>query len=221
MITAHFLLEGALYAVEQSGLMMTDAVILYDNDRYSNAIVLAAFAREELGRSRILRELRKKIVEGPGSVTLEEIRDQCDDHVKKQKNAQIVTTQRFSRYEGLGKLMQQRIETPPQSQEFKEAERELDKITKKQKNWASEDRHKTRMKALYVEPDDSGMAWNRPKEVSREQARIFLEAATLEYANEYRQLQGGSDRHSDPEFTLALEKWAERPELTAPQWPAR
>jgi len=50
-----------MYALEQCAILLHDAVILYNNKAYSNAIVLAAFAREELGRSRILCDLRKKL----------------------------------------------------------------------------------------------------------------------------------------------------------------
>ncbi len=220
MVTAQYLLEGAIYAAEQCGLMMRDAVSLYDNGRYSSAIVLAAFAREELGRSRILRELRQKIIENRGDVTLEEIQGRCDAHVIKQKNAQLVSIQRFSLDDSLGKLRKRKIGNLPQSEEFKEAEKQLDDITKRQKKRAPGDRHRTRMRALYIEPDEAGLSWNRPKEVPRDQARIFLEDTAQEYALAYDQLQRGSVRYRDPEFTSALGKWTDRPELPAPQWPS-
>ena len=53
-VTADFLLKGYALALEQCGLLLRDAVLLYENKSYANAVVLAAFAREELGRSRIL-----------------------------------------------------------------------------------------------------------------------------------------------------------------------
>jgi AbiV family abortive infection protein len=220
MVTAQYLLEGAIYAAEQCGHMMRDAVSLYDNGRYSSSIALSAFAREELGRSRILRELRQNIVGNRADVTLEEIQVRCDDHVIKQEYAQLISIQRFFLDDSLGKLMKRKIGNLPQSEEFKEAEKQLDDITKRQKKRAPGDRHRTRMRALYVEPEESGVSWNRPKEVSREQARIFLEDTAQEYALAYDQLQRGNIRYRDPEFASALGKWADRPELPAPQWPS-
>ena len=58
MVTANFLLEGAYYALEQCGLLLRDAVQLYNGSSYATAVVLAAFAREELGREKILLALQ-------------------------------------------------------------------------------------------------------------------------------------------------------------------
>ena len=46
-----YILQGAAYALEQCGLLLRDANLLYRNDAHANAVVLTAFAREELGRS--------------------------------------------------------------------------------------------------------------------------------------------------------------------------
>jgi AbiV family abortive infection protein len=50
-VTAQFILEGSEYALEQCGLLLRDANVLYRNGSYASAVVLTAFAREELGRS--------------------------------------------------------------------------------------------------------------------------------------------------------------------------
>jgi hypothetical protein len=49
-VTPEFLLRGAGYALQQCGLLLRDASLLYRSDSYSSAVVLAAFAREELGK---------------------------------------------------------------------------------------------------------------------------------------------------------------------------
>jgi AbiV family abortive infection protein len=49
-VSAGYLLHGAAYALEQCGLLLRDANILYRNGSYASVIVLAGFAREELGR---------------------------------------------------------------------------------------------------------------------------------------------------------------------------
>jgi AbiV family abortive infection protein len=84
-VTPEYLLEGAVYALEQCGLLLRDANSLYRSGSYATAVALAAFAREELGRWRILLDLRREVLDGR-AVTIEEIKDRCDDHVTKQKS---------------------------------------------------------------------------------------------------------------------------------------
>jgi hypothetical protein len=47
-VSPKYLLEGAVYALEQCGLPLRDANQLFRNCSYANAVALAAFAREEL-----------------------------------------------------------------------------------------------------------------------------------------------------------------------------
>jgi AbiV family abortive infection protein len=49
-ITPQYLLEGAVYALEQCGLLLRDANLLYRSGSYATAVALAAFAREEQRR---------------------------------------------------------------------------------------------------------------------------------------------------------------------------
>jgi AbiV family abortive infection protein len=226
MITAQYLLEGAMYALEQCGILLHDAVILYNNGSYANAIVLAAFAREEMGRSRILREFRKDIVERGVSVTLGEIKEKCENHVKKQEYAQLSVTQRFSSQQGrLAQLSRVRIRSHPQSDEWKDADKELNKITKLQKKRTPEDRHKERMSALYVEPNEYGTRWSRPKEKTQEAAKIFIEDSANDYRVQRENIRQWLEYHSIPqadipgidnEFFRALSAWPERPKLPPP-----
>ena len=46
--TSEYLMKGAAYALEQCGLCLRDAALLYRGKSYADAVVLAAFAR---GRS--------------------------------------------------------------------------------------------------------------------------------------------------------------------------
>ena len=45
-VAPRYLLEGAAYALEQCGLLLRDAIVLYRNGSYSSAVALAALARE-------------------------------------------------------------------------------------------------------------------------------------------------------------------------------
>jgi hypothetical protein len=70
-VTAGFLLKGYALALEQCGLLLSDAVRLYESGSYATAVVLTAFACEELGRSKILLGLWRR-QRGGSTVTLED-----------------------------------------------------------------------------------------------------------------------------------------------------
>src|SRR4051812_34521934 len=91
--SSDYLMRGAVFALEQCGLLLCDAHMLYGNGSYANAVALAAFAREELGRYRILRQLRQRTLGGE-SFTVRQIQKRCDNHVEKQKEGMTSTVQR-------------------------------------------------------------------------------------------------------------------------------
>jgi hypothetical protein len=72
--------------------------------------------------------------------------------------------------EQLWDILQTRMQNHPQSQEYLEADKRLDAIVKRLSRTVPHDRHELRQKALYVEPTDSGTAWNRPKDQTKEEA---------------------------------------------------
>ena len=216
MITPQYLLEGTMYALEQCGILLRDAETLYNKKAYSNAIVLAAFAREELGRSRILCDLRKRVIDGE-SVTVEDIRKKYTDHVEKQKWGQLSTVQRASDDQGLGKLLRAR-HNHLQSEEYQEDDKQLDDITSRQGKRTPDERHKLRERARYVQLNDTGTSWNRPCKISQDEAREFLGDAANDYRAEYDRIQQGSIQYIDDELFHALQAWPERPELPRPPW---
>ena len=218
MVTAQFILVGSIYALEQCGILLRDAVVLYNNKAYSSAVVLAVFAREESGRYRILRELRKKVVNGE-EVTIEDINRECKNHVRKQEWGQLSTVQRGSGEEVLASLHRAKLDHHPQSQEYKEAAKRLNDITRRQRKRTPQDRHKERLSALYVEPNETGNDWNRPLEKSQEEARTFIVDAVNDYSVQYDRLQRGTIQADDPELFQALQEWDERPDLPQPIWP--
>ena len=220
-ITPQFLLEGAVLALEQCGLLLRDANVLYRGGSYASAVVLTAFAREELGRYTILLDLRKEVLTGK-EFTIEEIQDRCDDHVTKQQAGMLSTVFTADRDSGLGKLLRVRMESHPQSAEWKEAEAALTRISETKNKRVPSDRHKSRMSALYVEPI-SEHRWNRPAETSQAFAQQFMQDAVNDYAGRYHQGYITSDdsilKHIDLELYNALEQWTGRPKLQPPEWP--
>ena len=208
--TPKFLLEGSYYALIQCGRLLTSAVILYKDGDYATAVGLAALAHEELGRSWYLKEQRKKVVQGE-SVSVEEIREACKNHVMKQEWGQGSVTQRPSGNSAYGRLLQDRHRADVQSNERRKYDQQVNEITKRQMGRTPQDRHDERMKAFYVEPNDLDTDWNKPWEKDKEEAQHFINDALNDYGVQMNSvwvldiLKG-----DDPELAQAVEA------LTAP-----
>jgi len=215
-VSPQYLLEGAAYALEQCGLLLRDANLLYRSGSYASAVALAAFAQEELGRWKMLLDLRRKVIDGD-SVTIKEIKTRCGDHVRKQEAGVMSTTMRADMDSGLGKLLQARANSKPGSKEWKAADEQTQKLDRQKAKRAPDDRHKQRMSALYVDavaPD----RWNRPtNEISVAAAFDYLQDAANDYSLQRdRYTNPEVYKPDDPELYTALEKWTDRPTLPNP-----
>jgi AbiV family abortive infection protein len=219
-VSPQYLLEGAVYALEQCGRLLRDANLLYRNGSYASAVALAAFAREELGRWKLLLALRKKVV-GGGQVTAEDIRARCDGHVSKQKAGMLSITMRVNNDTGTGRLLQARMKAVPGSPEWKAADEQLKKLDHQLEKRVPDERHKQRMSALYVDVVSSG-EWNRPAQgISQQRAREFLSDAVNDYSVQHSQGYTHLEfvARKDPELHEALVKWSNRPEMLRPEHP--
>ena len=219
-VTPQYLLQGAWYALEQCGLLLRHGNVLYRNSAYSSAVVLTAFAREELGRSRILLDCWRR-ASGGEAVTVAQIREACEEYVTKQRAGMLSSTMTADRESGLGKILKARMENPPQSAEWQKADAELKRIDELKKKRTPTDRHEKLMAALYVEPI-SESEWNRPSAVSASTAHDFMRHAVNDYAGRYYRYSGAENvilREDDPELYNALEQWSDRPPLEKPEWP--
>ena len=221
-VTSQHLLNGAAYALEQCGLLLRDANILYRNGSYANSLVLTAFAREELGRYVTLLDFWRRAVAGE-IFTIEQARKACEDHVTKQRAGMLSTVIVADRDSSLGKILRARMESHPQSPEWQEANTELKRVDEIKKKRTPSDRHQKRITALYVEPV-SESEWNRPVATTASVAHDFLQDAVNDYAGRYDQGYITSTdsilKHIDAELYSALERWSDRPELWRPEWPA-
>ena len=63
-VTRESLLHGAVYSLEQCGLLLRDAKLLYETGSYATATAVALFATEERGKWRMLLDLRKRVLAG-------------------------------------------------------------------------------------------------------------------------------------------------------------
>jgi AbiV family abortive infection protein len=218
-VAAQYLLQGAVYALEQCGLLLRDANILYRSGSYASAVVLAAFAREELGRSTILHDLRKQALSGK-EVTIEEIKDLCE-HAAKQRAGMLSIIIRDPR---IGQLIRAESNPDLPAEERQKVREGIDAIVERHREHTPWARYQDRMAALYVDPISEAL-WNRPATVSAADAQRFLQDAVNDYANPYHQRYltpfGGREilQFVDPDLHAALEQWADRPELWPPAWP--
>ena len=142
------MLEGAVYALEQCGLLLRDANLLYRNGSYASAVAVALFAREELGRYRILLELRKKVLDGD-SVTIKKIQDCRRNHEAKQEAGMLSFVMRVDTDTALGGLLGTYLNAKQGSEEWKSAREQLEQAGQS----IPVERHKQRMSALYVDAE--------------------------------------------------------------------
>jgi hypothetical protein len=120
---------------------------------------------------------------------------------------------------GLDTLLRTLLKHYPQDHEYKDATQALEKIDELRAKRTPADRHSTRLRALYVDLNESGIAWNRPCELSPTEATNCLVRAVGDYAVQRDRLQPAIVREMDPSLASGLEAWVERPELPVPPWP--
>jgi AbiV family abortive infection protein len=214
-VTPKYLLEGAAYALEQCGLLLRDANTLYRSGSYSSAVALALFAREELGRYRILLDLRKKVL-GGYHLTTQEIRERCKHHERKQEAGMLSFVMRITDTP-LGGILGTYLAVKYGSEEWKTAREQLEQARQS----IPIERHKQRMSALYVDAI-TPRRWSRPTtEISLLSAHAYLQDAASDYSGQYeRYADPDTYKPDDLELYTALETWIGRPPLPLPEQPS-
>jgi AbiV family abortive infection protein len=211
-LAANDLLHGAGYALEQAGRLLHDAVGLWKADRYSSAVVLAVFSREETGRSVIYIEQRRETLRG-ASISIEERAKLCSDHVVKLRRGSSGTTLRWGAEQS---ATFQPLFGDRKSPEYRKARALTDDLIKRMSKRDPDDTHAKRCRALYVEPTEISSGWNRPSETSREDSRLLLEDVANDYAMRLDTWLGNG---SDDELSDAIKVWAAGPVMPNPLWP--
>jgi AbiV family abortive infection protein len=212
-ITPVELAQGAWYALEQCGHLLNDAVALFDLDRYATAVGLAMLAREEYGKARTLFKLA---AEGqdvePGDVAL-------DDHIEKQTAARVSVMLRSSDpNSGVGKLLRQVSTYQSADPEWTEAMHALSRVVDAAVRRAPEERHRARMRSLYVDWEPTLCRWSRP-EMSADEARHQLDHAINDYAVYERNINVAMASTVSPAVAALLNQWPQRPSLPLPRRP--
>lgn len=189
-VSEQTLLEGSWYALDQAGRLLRSAASLFETGEQSTALVIALFGREELGRSRLLRECAREVRAGK-SLDANEVRARCDDHVKKQEAAAFSVTLKPSKDSALDSALDRALSTlqnDPASEASKGASALVDSAASKKLKRQPSDRHEARCCALYVDLDITGGDWLRPEDFDVDEARNHIREAVKDYAMERENL---------------------------------
>ena len=201
-IPSDSLLRGAFYAVEHAWKFLLDAVLLFQNQRFSNALVLATYCLEEVGRARIYLRHR---VDGD-AVTARSLKDECKDHAFKLTEAKIPVSVSFS---GMGE--------PPVagSREERELFERFRSMRDRLEKQIPDKAKSQRFAALYVGPEEDGIRWNRPSHVTRDEAEHWLSPAYVAYLLVRNEVLSAA---SPEELDRAFWGWPHQPSLPEADW---
>lgn len=181
------LLEGSWWALGQAGRLLRSATTLFESGDFGTALAVAMFGREELGRSRLLRNCAREVREGK-TLQAHEITKRCEDHVRKQEASAFGITLRPSSDSQLGKALSALTEHEPGSEQWNNANDVINSAADAKRKRQPHERHQARCSSLYVDLNDPGTDWLRPVDISREEARINISDAVNDYAQEVDRL---------------------------------
>jgi AbiV family abortive infection protein len=213
-MTPDSLLQGAWYALLQSAHLLTDAVLLFGAGRASTAAGLALLAREELGRFRLLLDLRKNAVAGR-LPSVGELKNSYKDHRIKQQWGQTGVTMRGLPANWTDKFLE-KIKQKPMDEEL--ILKDMFKPLESKRRRDPQDRHELRGKCFYVDVESSGAVWNRPWLMSKEEAERIIIDATNDYHMMLLYVRR-KQQYFGAELGAALDAWADKPELPFIVWP--
>ncbi len=213
------LLKGSWYSLEQCGRLLKSAAILYREKDYSTAVGVAMFAREELGKHRILREQWKKSVDTGKPPSVTQIKNACENHIEKQRRGQMGVTLLTDGPGALDTALRTRVASRPGDPSFQEAEKVIQMAIEAKVKRAPSERHEKRLEGFFVDLEESGTDWKRPAiTISQEIAQRELGDVANDYAGQW-------DRFSTPgvlddsQLVEALKAWSDKPALERPVWP--
>lgn len=176
------LVEGVWYAMEQAGRLLIAATREYRACDAGSAVALAMFAREELGRSRILLDLAQDVHAG-AALGAKEVRRRCSNHTEKQDRGALSVVFRTSAGHPLDDALRRRFEAAFGSPEYEAAQSEIDAATTAQAMSQPANRHRDRMSGVYLDLAMDGQSWERPLDIDAAFAREVVEDAINDYAN--------------------------------------
>ena len=219
-VTSAVLFKGSWYALEQCGNLLRDAMLLCRAKAYPSAVTLAMFGREELGKHRMLLDEWRKSQETGKFPSVESIQAACEEHIDKQRWAVLGLTFIGEGGSVLDTAIRTQMKHKPGEIEYQEAGKIIQAALKGLAKRAPDARHTARMRALYVDLNDSGTDWDRPLDVSVDESKKLLGDAASDYAGQWDRMRPDLLRAmGDARLAEALEAWDQRPNLPEPVWP--
>jgi AbiV family abortive infection protein len=217
-LTQENLLHGAFYALEQAGRLVNDAVALFEQQRYPSSVVLAVFAREEVGRYRMLLEARDETIDLDVRLTPKELRDKFKCHEEKIKNGISGTFYEYFEDQD-PELTKLKAELDPATYQRRH-ERIISKRMERKAKTAHKDTQAFRERALYVDLIGDTTNWSRPASVTAKEAFGLLQEVTNDYLRAFATIR---DRlpGRDAELGKAFDAWPDHPSLPEPLPPER
>jgi AbiV family abortive infection protein len=118
------LLLGALYALEQCGILLSDAAELVELRRYPTAAGIALRAREELGRHKMLLKFWGDSIKGE-SVARDTLETALQNHENKQRHGSLSLSYMLEPGNQLSRLHRARLNALPGSDEWRAADNQI------------------------------------------------------------------------------------------------
>lgn len=204
-LTGPDLLCGAVYALEQAGYLLHDALFLFRKERYSSSVVLTVFSKEEMGRFEILLDIYYAVEEKGSKLSSLDVLKRCDDHLVKLRHSHYEDEIDL---ESLGRpeLTEAIFKGPWSSIEHKQAWKKARELAERLARRMPKALHRRRMRALYVEPTEND--WNRPIHTSREECLKLLRKTSDEYDARCSWYEV-----NETERSSFISTWAARPAL--------
>jgi AbiV family abortive infection protein len=193
-------------------------VRLFEHGEFGTSVLLAMLAREELGRSLILRDLAQEVDKGV-QLTPAAVSKRCEDHVTKQRAGASTIVLRVEPATQIGEAARALMQSKPGSVEWKHARSVIDSARNAKTKRTALDRHVKRTGALYVDLDANGAHWSRPWVIDPAVARDELDDAVADYAYECDHLRDEVINDDFPGMANARARMEPKPNLPLAIWP--
>jgi AbiV family abortive infection protein len=219
MVSEIVLLQGSWHALEQAGRLLHASVVVFNAGDPATALALGMFGREELGRSRILRDIAAEVAAGK-SINPKDIANRCDDHVRKQRAGLLSSTLRVNPPSALAEALRTAVSSSPRSNQWTASRKIINAASAAKMKRDPHVRHGKRENALYVDLDNSGTSWSRPCAIPASVAREEIEDAVGDYAIQCDKLRDNVIATDFPKMACARATMKPIPVLLPPIWPS-
>lgn len=211
VIAPDVLLLGALYALEQCGLLLNDAIQLVELRRYPTAAGIALLAREELGRHEMLLGFWRDSIAGK-SIARDALDKPLRGHENKQRHGSLSLNYMLGPDDQLNHLLRARQTASPGSDEWRAADQQIRVIDARRRRGQPEARHSMRMRAFYVDQGD-GDAWLRPSDLQHQKCADEVRFAQNDYQSAKSRIEEAANLYDDFRLADAVKALAARPKL--------